>query len=153
MIVESIQSEEGNFLHVHVSDSGIGIKAENIERLFELFSREEEGAQVDQSGVGLGLTICKTIVEQFGGTISVASVFGEGSTFSFSFGYAEEQEESGTSSPTSANVANVAGLERVSRKVSLDEINIDSQLIDENVATPEIRSFHIRELTHCSYSN
>ena len=150
MIVESIQSEEGNFLHVHVSDSGIGIKAENIERLFELFSREEEGAQVDQSGVGLGLTICKTIVEQFGGTISVASVFGEGSTFSFSFGYAEEQEESGTSSPT---YANAAGLERVSRRVSLDEINIDSQLIDEYVSTPEIRSFQIREPIHCSYYN
>ena len=150
MIVESIQSEEGNFLHVHVSDSGIGIKAENIERMFELFSREEEGAQVDQSGVGLGLTICKTIVEQFGGTISVASVFGEGSTFSFSFGYAEEQEESGTSSPT---YANAAGLERVSRRVSLDEINIDSQLIDEYVSTPEIRSFQIREPIHCSYYN
>ena len=73
-----------------MKDSGIGIKEENIGRLFELFSREEEGAQVDQSGLGLGLTICKTIVEQFGGKISVTSVFEEGSTFSFTFGFEEE---------------------------------------------------------------
>ena len=62
--VESCRTTNGDkMLRVHVTDSGIGIKEENIERLFELFSREEEGARVDPSGVGLGLTICKTIVE------------------------------------------------------------------------------------------
>ena len=62
--VESCRTNTGDkMLRVHVTDSGIGIKEENIERLFELFSREEEGERVDQSGVGLGLTICKTIVE------------------------------------------------------------------------------------------
>ena len=74
-------------LRVEVEDTGIGIRAEDHGRLFKMFSRMREGARVDVTGVGLGLTICKSIVEQFGGEISFKSKPEGGSVFSFTFEY------------------------------------------------------------------
>ncbi len=68
-------------VHVVVADCGIGIPAEDLPRLFERFHR---GTNVDDRrfpGMGLGLFICKGIVEQHGGQIEVSSRAGEGSTF------------------------------------------------------------------------
>lgn len=67
--------------HLTVSDQGIGIPAEDLPHLFERFHR---GANVDDRrfpGWGLGLSICRRIVEQHGGTITVSSREGAGSTF------------------------------------------------------------------------
>jgi two-component system sensor histidine kinase VicK len=68
-------------VHLSVADSGIGIPAEDLPSLFERFHR---GANVDDRrfpGMGLGLFICKGIVEQHGGTIMARSRLGAGSTF------------------------------------------------------------------------
>ncbi|GAB4204493.1 MAG: hypothetical protein OHK0022_29720 [Roseiflexaceae bacterium] len=68
-------------VHLTVSDSGIGIPSEDLPLLFSRFHR---GANVDDRrfpGMGLGLFICKGIVEQHGGQIVVNSRLGEGSTF------------------------------------------------------------------------
>ena len=70
-----------------VEDTGIGIKVEDRDRLFKMFSRLREGARVDVTGIGLGLTISKSIVEQFGGQISFESRPEGGSIFSFTFEY------------------------------------------------------------------
>jgi PAS domain S-box-containing protein len=64
---------------VHVSDEGTGIAAEHLPHLFDRFYRTEAG----QEGVGLGLYICRRLVEAMGGQIWVVSEVGEGSTFSF----------------------------------------------------------------------
>ena len=74
-------------LKVEVEDTGIGVKEEDRSRLFKMFSRLQEGARVDVTGIGLGLTICKSIVEQFGGQISFESKQEGGSIFSFTFEY------------------------------------------------------------------
>lgn len=71
---------EGN-LRIDVSDSGIGISPENVKRLFEPFFRVESERMATIRGTGLGLAITKKIVEAHGGTIQVASVIGQGSTF------------------------------------------------------------------------
>jgi PAS domain S-box-containing protein len=64
---------------IHVSDEGTGIGAEHLPHLFDRFYRTDAG----QEGVGLGLYICKRLVEAMGGEIWVVSEVGEGSTFSF----------------------------------------------------------------------
>lgn len=62
-----------------VQDSGIGIAPENLERIFGRFERAV--ASHHYGGLGLGLYICRTIVEAMGGSISVQSELGKGSTF------------------------------------------------------------------------
>ncbi|WP_347895308.1 sensor histidine kinase [Nocardioides secundeburneus] len=64
-----------------VTDQGIGISAADQERLFTEFFRSTNPQAVAQPGTGLGLTICRRIVERHGGRIEVESALGEGSTF------------------------------------------------------------------------
>ncbi|MGH7196315.1 MAG: ATP-binding protein [Candidatus Saccharimonadales bacterium] len=70
------------FVEVTVQDSGIGMPASVVSNLFNRFYRSHRSKQT-VSGTGLGLYICKTIVESHGGTIWVRSKEGEGSTFGF----------------------------------------------------------------------
>ena len=72
-------SVEKKLLYISVEDTGIGIKDEDQASLFQLFSRLKEGTQLDKNGIGLGLNICKNIVNQFGGWINVSSTYGRGS--------------------------------------------------------------------------
>jgi signal transduction histidine kinase len=70
-------------LVVSVRDHGIGIAPEHAERLFERFYRVDNALARTTKGIGLGLFICKGLVEAHGGRISVTSVPGEGSNFTF----------------------------------------------------------------------
>ena len=71
-------------LVVSVTDSGVGIPEEDLERVFERFYRVDNRLTRAASGAGLGLYICKIIVEAHGGYIWARSRVGEGSTLSFS---------------------------------------------------------------------
>jgi GAF domain-containing protein/CheY-like chemotaxis protein len=70
-------------LLVRVSDQGIGIPSEDLERVFERFYRVENEITKTVRGVGLGLAVCQGIVKAHGGRIWVESTLGAGSTFSF----------------------------------------------------------------------
>ena len=74
----------GNFLEIHVADSGIGIPKFEQKRIFESFEQADGSITREYAGTGLGLSITRQLVELHGGTISVESEEGKGSIFSFS---------------------------------------------------------------------
>jgi two-component system phosphate regulon sensor histidine kinase PhoR len=83
-------STTGTKVIVEVADNGIGIPQEHLNRVFERFFRVDKHRNRATGGSGLGLSICKHIVEAHGETISVISTEGAGSVFSFSLRSATE---------------------------------------------------------------
>jgi len=76
-----------------VKDTGIGIGANKIEKIFDNFQQASSGTSRLYGGTGLGLAIVKQLVEQQGGKISVKSTLDEGSTFSFRLSFLKTKEE------------------------------------------------------------
>lgn len=75
------EEEEGFYLCASVKDTGIGIRKEDAERLFDSFQRFEEQKNRHIEGTGLGLAITKQLLDVMGGSISVESEYGKGSCF------------------------------------------------------------------------
>jgi PAS domain S-box-containing protein len=73
----------GDFVLISVSDKGMGISKENLTKVFEKFKQVGDTLTDKPKGTGLGLPICKQIVEHYGGKIWAESKEGEGSTFYF----------------------------------------------------------------------
>ncbi len=77
------QTQDAITLRCDVRDTGIGIPAEKHRQIFEAFVQADSSITRQYGGTGLGLTISTRLVEMMGGTISVRSEVGQGSTFSF----------------------------------------------------------------------
>ncbi|MFH2012143.1 MAG: response regulator [Pseudomonadota bacterium] len=77
LIIETDRSSDGNFVEVTISDTGCGIKKENLEKIFSNFFTTKEGGK----GKGLGLSIVKAIVEKHKGRVEVKSQLGKGASF------------------------------------------------------------------------
>jgi signal transduction histidine kinase len=82
----------GDEVIVSVSDAGMGISLREQEQIFERFHRAGNGVMHSTQGAGLGLYICRAIVEAHGGHIWVESTLHQGSTFSFSLPRAEKAQ-------------------------------------------------------------
>lgn len=81
VLAEALADEpEGVVVHVAVTDNGIGIKPEELERVFEKFYRSDDRKATDLPGSGLGLSIASNLVEMQGGQMWLESVFREGTT-------------------------------------------------------------------------
>lgn len=74
-------STDGDRLRISISDTGSGIPQEQLDRIFEAFVQVDSSTQRRHAGTGLGLSICRSIAHSLGGSISVQSQLGEGSTF------------------------------------------------------------------------
>jgi PAS domain S-box-containing protein len=117
----SFAREEEN-LAFRIKDTGIGIKKENLARIFEEFSQEIDGHHRPFEGLGVGLTLAKEVIERMGGKIEVKSEKGIGSEFSFTIPY----RPAGSSRIRSRDVSKVtAALDWSSRKCLLVDDNKD----------------------------
>ena len=77
------KEEYGINLIITVKDTGIGMKAESLEKLFTSFNQVDTRRNRQKGGVGLGLAISRTIVRMMGGVINIKSEFGKGTTVKF----------------------------------------------------------------------
>ena len=78
----------GEFIEIYVADTGHGISPQKLDAIFNRFVKANENVQ----GAGLGLSICKMLVEKMGGKISVESELGKGSTFKFTLPIAQDNQ-------------------------------------------------------------
>lgn len=85
--------ENGNYVYISVSDTGIGISKEDQAKIFDRFYRAEHEAVQKVSGTGLGLAIVRSLVEMHNGRLTVNSSPGIGSTFTFNLPTVAKEDE------------------------------------------------------------
>jgi signal transduction histidine kinase len=79
--IEVRENEAAQMVEVRISDSGVGIPPDQLRLIFEPFYTTKEPDEHGHGGTGLGLSVCRQIIEQHQGRIRVESVVGKGSTF------------------------------------------------------------------------
>jgi signal transduction histidine kinase len=106
LLYNAVKFTERGFVHLQcrimedtaviaVEDSGIGIRAEDIDRLFRPFQQIDSGLARRHEGTGLGLSICRSLAKLLGGAITVSSTWGEGSTFTVTLPRRIGEDENG----------------------------------------------------------
>ncbi|HEY8679038.1 MAG TPA: HAMP domain-containing sensor histidine kinase [Candidatus Dormibacteraeota bacterium] len=96
-------------VEIEVADSGAGIAPDDLERIFERFGRADASRQRDTGGMGLGLSIVKTIAEAHGGTVTARSRVGKGSAFEMVLAEASPASRYGLAEAEAAAVAEADG--------------------------------------------
>ena len=82
-ITASVYTTDGKHVLVEITDDGIGIEEEHLQRIFERFYRTDSARSRDKGGTGLGLAICKHIIEAHGQAIHVRSTPDVGTSIGF----------------------------------------------------------------------
>jgi CheY-like chemotaxis protein len=130
--VELTKSEGGGrVLCFSVSDEGPGIPKEAQERIFDAFAQADASTTRRYGGTGLGLAICRQLVELMGGTITVQSQVGKGSTFTFSAPY-QAREQYAEPSEKSVEYEESADSTLLSLRVLLAEDNRINRIVAVN---------------------
>jgi signal transduction histidine kinase len=91
--IELSENHKTHMAEIRVSDSGVGIPPERLRLIFDPFFTTKEPDEHGHGGSGLGLSVCRQIIEQHNGRIRVESVAGKGSTFTVKLPLAEESDK------------------------------------------------------------
>jgi len=83
-------NSNGKYIRISIRDTGIGMHPEELEKLFQPYRQTESAQSISEKGCGLGLSICKLIVEAHGGSINVISEPGKHTTFYFTLPVAQQ---------------------------------------------------------------
>jgi signal transduction histidine kinase/DNA-binding response OmpR family regulator len=119
--------EKKHKLHLAVSDTGIGIPLEKTDQLFKPFSQVETTISRKRDGAGLGLAICKGLVDLMGGEIWAESEVGEGSTFYFTMEAEVAQSSTFRSETPAQSAENLA--EKHPQRILVAEDNPSNQKV------------------------
>ena len=128
-IFEMKRVEKRICLKFSIKDTGIGIDDENKDRLFEAFTQSDSSTTRKFGGTGLGLTICRSLVEMMDGHIWVDSEIGKGSNFSFTAWFTFDEED---------------GLEQM--RLAKDIYNLYVLIISDNSESSETLVEYLNEL-------
>ena len=129
-------SEKAVELSISVSDTGMGIKKEALPYLFDAFKRVDEKKNRHIEGTGLGLSIVKQIVELMNGSVSVNSVYGEGSTFTV----VVRQEVSDRAAIGELNIHNEQNVKRSNYEAGFKAPEAKILIVDDNEMNLEVES-------------
>ncbi len=134
------RSEEQVEISFSVRDTGIGIPADKVSTLFESFAQADSSTARKYGGTGLGLTICKRLVNLMGGDIRVESEVGVGSTFSFSllFPLAVQPNSGSTAAAVDMTAVFMQRIRRA-RILLVEDNRINQQVAQEILAKAELR--------------
>ena len=118
-------------------DTGVGMSPEFIDQLFEPFTQEDESARSEYGGTGLGMSIAKSLVNKMGGTITVESEKGVGSTFDVVLPFELD--------PSEPVAAPEAGGERDAAALAASVEGLTILLVEDNLLNREIAEFLLTE--------
>ncbi len=104
---EDLPDNKVNFI-CEISDTGIGIPADKLDKIFQKFTQADETIERRYGGTGLGLSITKQLTEIMGGTIKVQSIYGQGSSFTISIPFEKSDRINENSAPKQNNTVSFA---------------------------------------------
>jgi CheY-like chemotaxis protein/anti-sigma regulatory factor (Ser/Thr protein kinase) len=143
VFVTARRQPDGQYLvKIRVSDTGVGMDQETVERLFRPFVQADDSTSRKYGGTGLGLSICRHLAELMGGEASVTSEIGRGSQFTFSFlaGEAQPQHRVVSEGASMTDEESRSSL----RNQNLRLLIVDDHPINRQVAALFLRPFNMR---------
>ena len=142
----SSDSHHTHLIQFSVADTGIGIDPDQSATIFDRFTQGDSRSNRQYGGVGLGLSICKRLVELMGGRIWVDSVKGAGSRFSFTVPFKGLQPALSPSSMASKAAA--ARGRRPTLTVPLQERGLSVLLAEDSIESQEVLKLYLRSTPH-----
>ncbi len=122
IVVSAVMIPEKNQVAFHVADTGVGIRAEELQLIFEEFSQIESPLQRKVKGTGLGLPLCRNLAKLLRGDVAVVSTPGVGSTFSVTL-------------PLSISLPGEKQTEAAPERVKNDDFRAPVLIVEDNMST------------------
>jgi len=144
-IEASTETEAGRgFIVISISDTGIGIDKDYHDLIFQEFRQVSEGFGRKYQGSGIGLTICKKVIDLLDGKIKIESTPGRGSVFHIMLPLQEEKAGAGVEKPSAATAAAPRPIERTELPWVL--------LVEDNLVNKELTEFFLRKVCRIDYA-